>query len=62
MRMLYELTPSQAISYAVKRAQKEHPEFSKKDIELLVKNALVYNVVIEQILEQVDFLLEDEEE
>ena len=54
---LYELTLSQAVSYAVDKVREQHPQLSNKQAQQLVKNALIYNCVIDEIVGQVDFLL-----
>lgn len=57
MRELYKLTATEAISYVADEVAEEN-HISKKLARELVKNALVYSVVIEEIQGQVKFLLE----
>ena len=52
---LYDLTMTQAKEEIVKEIMKMC-NVEKKMAEILFKNALIYNVVSNQIIEQVDFL------
>ena len=58
MKDLYDLTLTEAAEAAIETIM-EHRECSKKEATILFKNALVYNVVIEQIVIQADFLAGD---
>lgn len=62
MRELFKLTATQALSAAVYRVMELNPELSETKAKELVKNALIYNCVIEEIAGQVNFLLEKEKE
>ena len=52
---IYDLTAAQAVDVVVKEVM-EVMGISKKDASVLVKNALVYNVVIDEIISQCMFL------
>lgn len=59
---LYELTAAEAVEAVAEELRKEHPEIGKKLSRKLVSNALTYYVVIEDIIRQVEFLMEEEPE
>lgn len=61
MKTLYELNANQALDYSIRRVQENHPELSKKEARILVLNSLVYNVVIAEVSNMVDYLIEGEE-
>ena len=44
----------------VEEVREYHPELSKKDAKLLIMNALLGNVVREELLNQIDFLIEND--
>ena len=54
---LYNITATQALEYIIDK-QVEEKGISKALAKKLVLNALLYNVVIEAIEEQVDYLAE----
>jgi hypothetical protein len=61
MELLDCLTPSLIIDSLVDEVMKDNKDVkNKKQAKKLVLNSLMYNIVINQILEQVDFLLEKE--
>lgn len=60
MLELYNFTATQVLDWSVEKVLELHPELSKNMALKLVKNALAYNVVIEEICNQVDFLMEEE--
>lgn len=62
MLELYNFTATQVLNWSVERVLEEHPELSKNLALKLVKNALAYNVVIEAICNEVDYLMEVREE
>lgn len=55
---LYELTATEAISVLVDSVRENHPDLSKSAAKSLVLNALIANCIIEEIDNQVDFLIE----
>jgi len=59
---LYELTAAEAVEAVAEELRKAHPEIGKKMSRKLVSNALTYYVVIEDIIRQVEFLMEEEPE
>ena len=59
---LYELTAAEAVEAVAEEFRKAHPEIGKKMSRKLVSNALTYYVVIEDIIRQVEFLMEEEPE
>lgn len=61
MAELYHITAGEIISELTDRVVNENPGMTKSRAKLLVCNALCYNVVVEEILNQVDFLLEKED-
>lgn len=62
MKKLYDLTPKEVIDELVDRVIIENPEVNKKTARALVLNSLIYNCVIDEILGQVNYLLDREEE
>lgn len=62
MYELYNFTAKQVLDWSVERVLEIHPELSKNMALKLVKNALAANVVIDEICNQVDFLMEIREE
>lgn len=57
MHDLYEITMAQALEESIKVVMEQHPELTKKMAKTLVVNALIYNCVIEEVVNQVDFLM-----
>ena len=55
---LYELTATDAIGVLVDSVRENHPDLSKSAAQSLVLNALIANCIIEEIDNQVDFLIE----
>lgn len=60
MKTLYAVTANEAIKLIVDDVVKEHEGMSRKNAQLLVANALIYNVVTEAIKEQINFLLDED--
>ena len=59
---LYDITPSEAISYAVAKVLKCHPELTKKEAKKLVCNSLIYVNPTAEIERHVCFLLGDDDD
>lgn len=59
MKKLEDFTLKQVIDYLINKIADER-EISKALARKLFINAISYNVVVESINEQIDFLLEDE--
>lgn len=57
---LLQLTMTEATSFAVDRIKEEFG-FNDKTAKEMLKNALTYNVVIEEILNQIGFMIDSEE-
>lgn len=51
-------TANDAITYLTARFMQLHPEMKKKTARQIVINSLFSHVVIEEVLEQSDFILE----
>lgn len=58
---LVNLTMTEAAEYAVEKIMEEFG-FNKKTAQELFKNAITYNVVIEEIVNQVSFMIDSEEQ
>jgi hypothetical protein len=56
--MLYDITATEAINGIVETVKEVHPELTKAEAKKYVINALVYYCVIDEVIGQVDFLLE----
>ena len=54
---LDDLTMKEALDFPIRNVMHEHPELSYSQAKKLVLNTLQYNLVINQICEQTDFLL-----
>ena len=61
MTELYEITAGEIISELADRVIYNNPGMTKKKAKNLVCNALCYNIVVEEILNQVDFLMDKED-
>ncbi len=61
MRELEILTTSEVMEGLIKRVRAEFEIRNKKQAKDLVLNALTYNVVIEEILDQIAWMLEKED-
>lgn len=61
MRPLYDFTATQVIDSIAKDVQEIHG-VSKAMAKKLVINALIYNCVTDEVLGQVDFLMDRQEE
>lgn len=59
MRELFDVTMNQACDFLAHNIAKER-EITVSMARKLVANAVLYNVVIEEINDQIDFLLEEE--
>ena len=57
---LLNLTMTEASSYAIDRIKEEFG-FNDKTAKEMLKNALTYNVVIEEILNQIEYMIDSEE-
>lgn len=57
---LLNLTMTEATEYAIAKIMEEF-EFNKKTAQQFFKNAITYNVVIEEIVNQVGFMIDFEE-
>ncbi len=58
MKDLYQISRKEALDSLIEEAIKDHPELTKRQAETLVCNALMYNVVIASVGEQINFLLD----
>lgn len=56
---LYELNTTKVINKLVKEVMENHPEFPKDTAKAIVLNALIGNCVHAEIMEQVEFLIEN---
>ena len=56
---LYDVDMKILMIDLVEEIRSEHPELSKKDAKLLIMNALLGNVVREEISNQINFLIEN---
>ena len=56
---LYDIDMKILMVDLVEEIRSEHPELSKKDAKLLIMNALLGNVVREEISNQINFLIEN---
>lgn len=56
---LYDVDTKGLMADLVEEIRSEHPELSKKDTKLLILNALLGNVVREEISNQINFLIEN---
>lgn len=57
---LYDVDMRYLMIDLVETVREYHPELSKKDVKLLIMNALLGNVVREELLNQIDFLIEND--
>lgn len=55
---LYELKTSDVIATLIDEVQGNHPDISKTKAKALILNALISNCVIEEIQNQIDFLID----
>ena len=55
---LYELKTSDVMATLIDEVQKNHPDLSKTKAKALVLNALISNCVIEEIQDQIDYLID----
>ncbi len=62
MMALYDVPMAKAINAITEELRENHPELSKSMAKTLVCNALIYNTVINEILGQVEFIMENDEE
>ena len=59
---LYDIKASEAISILADDVKERHPNIPKAMAKKLVVNALVYNLIAEEIADQVDFIISKLEE
>ena len=59
---LYDIKASEAISILADDVKERHPNITKAMAKKLVVNALVYNLIAEEIADQVDFIISKLEE
>lgn len=57
---LYDVDMRYLMIDLVETVREYHPKLSKKDAKLLIMNALLGNVVREELLNQIDFLVEND--
>lgn len=57
---LYDVDMRYLMIDLMETVREYHPELSKKDAKLLIMNALLGNVVREELLNQIDFLIEND--
>lgn len=54
---LHDISAAKALSFAVDRLLRIHPDMTKAQAKKLVYNAVLYNVVMDEIMGQVSFLM-----
>lgn len=59
---LYDIKASEAISILADDVKERHPNITKAMAKKLVVNSLVYNLIAEEIADQVDFIISKLEE
>ena len=59
---LYDIKASEAISILADDVKERHPNITKAMAKKLVVNALIYNLIAEEIVDQVDFIISKLEE
>lgn len=56
---LYDVNSKETISMLVNEVTEQHPDLTKTQAKILVLNAIWSNLVVEEITNQVNFLIEN---